>query len=72
MAYFPDFDGKKIFPENPPLSRKTSYGFLALCQNSQKKLMIQFQENAWTEERKDEQTLFYRALPATAGGPINS
>ena len=35
--------------------------------------MIQFQENAWTEERmkgrKDRQTLFYRTLPVTAGGP---
>ena len=33
--------------------------------------MIQFQENAWTEgwteRQKDEQTLFYRTLPATAG-----
>ena len=43
----------------------------------QKKLMIQFQENAWiegrTERRKDGQTLFYRILPAAAGrgwGPI--
>ena len=38
--------------------------------------MIQFQENAWTEGRmegwKDGQTLFYRTLPATAGGPINT
>ena len=37
--------------------------------------MIQkFQENAWaegrTEGRKDGQTLFYRTLLATAGGPI--
>ena len=40
----------------------------------QKKLRIQFQENAWTEGRtegqKNGQTLFYRTLPATAGGPI--
>ena len=35
--------------------------------------MMQFQENAWTEGRtegrKDGQTLFYRTLTATAGGP---
>ena len=34
--------------------------------------MIQFQENAWTEEQTEGWTdsiLFYRTLPATAGGP---
>ena len=35
--------------------------------------MIQFQEKAWTEGQmggwKDQQTLFYRTLPATTGGP---
>ena len=35
--------------------------------------MIQFKENAWTDGRKDGQkdgeTLFYRTLPANAGGP---
>ena len=40
-----------------------------------KKLMMQFQENTWTEEqpegRKDGQTLFHRTLPATIGGIIN-
>ena len=39
----------------------------------QKKLMMQFQENSWTDGRtegqKDGQTLFYRNLPAIAGGP---
>ena len=34
--------------------------------------MIQFQENAWTEGRKDGQTLFHSTLPATAGGPNTS
>ena len=34
--------------------------------------MIQFEENAWAEGQKDGQTLFYRTLPATAGGPINT
>ena len=38
-SIFPIF-GAKIFPENPPLSRKSSYGFLSLCQNSEKKLQI--------------------------------
>ena len=36
--------------------------------------MIKFQENTQTEGRedrqKDEQTLFHRAYPATAGSPI--
>ena len=42
--------------------------------------MIQFQENTWTDriegwmeewkDRQDRQTLVYRALPATAWGPI--
>ena len=37
---------------------------------------MQFKENARTDRRtegqtKDGQTLFYRTLPATAGGPIN-
>ena len=48
----------------------------------QKKLMIQFKENTqtdgrtegWKDNRKDRrtdrQTLFYRTLPATAGGPV--
>ena len=39
--------------------------------------MTRFQENVWTYKRthgrtegwKDEQTLFYKTLPATAGGP---
>ena len=35
--------------------------------------MIQFQENAWTDGRtqggKDGETLFYRTLQATTGGP---
>ena len=30
---FPIFRAKKIFLENPALSRTTSYGFLAPCQN---------------------------------------
>ena len=33
---FPNFGAKKIFPENPALSRTTSYEFLATCQISEK------------------------------------
>ena len=34
--YFPNFLPKKNFPENPALSRTTSYGFQASCQNLEK------------------------------------
>ena len=34
--------------------------------------MIQFKENTQTDRWKDRQTLFYKTLPATAGGPIIS
>ena len=33
LVHFPNFWGKIFFPENPPLSHKTSYWFLAPCQN---------------------------------------
>ena len=58
--------------ENLALLHTISYGFLTPCQNLEK-VMIQFQENAWTEGqkdgRKDGKTLFHRALQATAEGP---
>ena len=38
---------------------------------TQKKLMIQFEENTWTIGRKDRQALFHRALMATARSPRN-
>ena len=53
--HFPNFGGKKIFPENPALPRTTLYEFLAPCQNLEK-LMIQFQENAWTDGRTEGRT----------------
>ena len=35
--------------------------------------MKQFQENAWTEgQAEGRKTLFYRTIPATAGGPKRS
>ena len=69
---FPILGAKKIFLENPALSRTTLYGFLAPYQIF-KKLMIQFKENAQTDgqrgRRKDGQTIFYRTLPGTIRGP---
>ena len=35
-SIFTSFGAKNFFPENPALSRTTSYKFLALCQNSEK------------------------------------
>ena len=35
-SIFPILGAKKIFPENLALSRTTSYGFLAPCQNLEK------------------------------------
>ena len=35
-AIFPIFGGEKMLLENPALSRTTSYGFLASCQNFEK------------------------------------
>ena len=48
---FPILGVKKIFPENPALSCTTSHGILAPCQIS-KKIMIEFQENTWTEGQR--------------------
>ena len=57
---FPIFWAKFFFWKIQ-LSR-TSYGFLAPCQNLARKCL---------DKGKDEQTLFYnRTLPATAGGPV--
>ena len=35
-SIFPVFGAKKFFPENPALPHKTSYRFLAPCQNLEK------------------------------------
>ena len=64
---FPIFGAKKIFLENLALSRINSYGFLAPCQNLEK--VNDTIQRKRPDRRKDGQTLFYRALPATAGGP---
>ena len=36
LPIFPIFGAKMFFPENPALSRTTSYGFFAPCQNIEK------------------------------------
>ena len=51
--FFPILGPKKKFPRKPALPHTTLYEFLAPCQISEKKQMIQFQENACTEGRKD-------------------
>ena len=80
-SIFPNFEAKKIFQENLALSRTTSYGFLAPCQNlekvndkTQRKCPNRWKNGrteGWTDGRmKDGQNLFYRTLPATTGGPM--
>ena len=81
---FPILGAKKIFPENPALSCKTSHGILAPCQNLEKinntspRKRLNRWEDRRTEGQKEgwkdgqTQTLFYRTLPATAGGPKSS
>ena len=55
LAHFPNFWGKNFFLENPALSRKTSW-VSSIMTKFRKKLMIQFQENAWTDGRTDGRT----------------
>ena len=57
---FPIFGAKTIFLEMLALSRTTSYGFLASCQNLEKT-----NKNAQTNGRTD-------GLPANAGGPMTT
>ena len=60
-------------PFFPILGQKKIYSESSVMQNFKwvpsTMPMIQFLENALTEGRKDGQTLFYRTLPVTAGGP---
>ena len=55
-----------FFPQNLALSHTTKYGPLKLCANS-KKTYRQTEEK--TEGQTDRQILFYRTIPAEAGGP---
>ena len=56
-----------MFLEIPALSRTTSHGFLASRQNLEK--VNDTIHRKRPDRRKDGQTLFYRTLPATTGGP---
>ena len=71
-SIFPIFGAKKIFLENPALSRTTSYGFLAPRQNLEKvndTIQIKHLDRRTEGQTEDGQTLFYGTLPTTAGGP---
>ena len=64
---FSQFFGQNFFFWKIQLSR-TSYGFLAPCQN-----LVRTNgtiPRKCLDKWKDEQTLFYRTLPVTAGGPV--
>ena len=67
---FTIFGAKKIFLENPTLSRTTSYGFLAPSQNLEKvnDTIQRKRLDRRTEGWKHRQILFYRTLAATTGG----
>ena len=52
LGPFSQFLGQKIFLENLALSCTTSYGFWHHAK-IQKKLMIKFKENAWTDGRME-------------------
>ena len=68
-SIFPILGAKKIFLENPALSRTTSYGFVATCQNLEKiNNTIQRKRLDRQKDRRTD-TLFYKTLPATVGGP---
>ena len=63
---FPILGAKFFFPENPSLSRTTSHGILAPCQNSEKTCHNSKKMPRQMEGQNDRQALFYRTLPATA------
>ena len=67
---FPILGAKKIFLA---LSHTISYRFLAPCQNLEKvnDTIQRKRLDRRKDGRTDRQTLFYRTLPATAGGPKN-
>ena len=72
-SIFQILGAKKFFLENPALPCPTSYGFLTPCQNFEKvNDTIQKCPDRWKDRQKDgwqdTQTLFYRTLPAIAGG----
>ena len=52
LVHFPNFGGKKLFPENLSMLHTTSYRFLAPWQNLEK-IMTQFKENPQADRRAD-------------------
>ena len=69
--------GQNFFSsENQAMSRITSYGLLASCQNAEKtnntipRKCLDRRTDGKTEGQNDGQTLFHSNPPATAGGPI--
>ena len=67
-------EAKNFFLENPALSRTTSYGFLATCQNLEKTndtIPRKCLDGRTDGGREDGQTLFHRTLPATARVQLN-
>ena len=60
---------KKFFPENPALSRKTSHGILAPCQNLEKinDTIPRKRPDRRNNGQKDGQSLFYRPLRLPPG-----
>ena len=72
----PNFGSKIFFKENAALSRSNLYRYLASCQNLENTndRIPRKRPDIWkdgrTKGRKDGQALFYKVLPATAGGPI--
>ena len=72
MGHFPSFWGKKVFLENPTLSRTALYGFLATCLNLEKTkdtVPRKRPDRGPKDGRKDGQTLFHTNLTANAGAP---
>ena len=55
LAIFPILGAKKFVPKNPALSRRTSYGFVAPCQNLQKTndKIPRKRLNRWKDGRTD-------------------
>ena len=76
-SIFPILCAKNVLLENLVLSRTTSHGILAPCQNLEKindaipRKHPDRRKDGQKDWRKDRRTLFYRTLPATAGDPIN-
>ena len=69
-SIFPNIWRKKFFSRNYGSIAQTSYGYLAPNQNSEKTNANSKKTPGQKDGRKDGETLFYRTLPASDGGPI--